>query len=137
MPYVDATYYRDTYGGDDVSTWARDFARFEARAERMIDLLTRNRIKNAGGLCAFPPSIQSAIRNAVCAQIEYLGWNGLEASINGTASGGGFTVGRVSVNGGGANDGQSAAASMIAPAAIAYLEQTGLMYAGVPAGIRW
>jgi len=131
MPYVTATYYRDTYGGVDVSTWARDFDKYEARAERMIDLLTRGRIK-AAGIDSFPAAVADLIRNAVCAQIEYYAWNGLDTSINGTTNTGSFTVGRVSVSGGSNNGEQDGASSMIAPAARAYLEQTGLLYAGVP-----
>lgn len=119
MPYVDRTYYYDTYYGAAVDT--ADFPRYEKRAEEVINRLTRNRIADTG-IASYTAAEQETIKNAVCAQIEYYAYNGIDAASSGAISES-FTVGKVSVSGGR----PAGKSSMISPQAVAFLEPTGLM----------
>lgn len=124
MAYVDSTYYTDIYIG--VSVDPSDFPRYEARAEEIIDLLVRGRIAS-GEIASYPPDVQDKIRKAICAQIEYYVYNGIDVAATGVQTSG-FTVGKVSVSKGSSASAsvRSGAASMISPQAEALLAQTGL-----------
>ena len=117
--------YTGTYIGDPAVTEA-DFPRMEARAEDIIHQLIRYQ--------TVPTMWQTAYQNAICAQIDYYAIYGIDLAAGGIANQG-LTVGKVSVTGGydGGKSGMTGAASMVAPAARAYLEQTGLMNPSVPA----
>lgn len=119
MAYVSYEYYQ-AYGGDLVQE--SDFAKYEAAAERLINAVMRYQV-NADNFPTLHESIQTAIKNAVCAQMEYYGNVGLEASSVGVSNAS-FTVGKVSVTNVAAD---GAAIIALAPAAKLYLEQTGLM----------
>lgn len=121
MPYVDQDYYNTQYMGTPIPE--EDFPRIAARASDIIDALTRQEVA-ARGLAAFPPLVQTLFRRAVCAQMEYLALNGIETATMGF-TGEGYTVGHVSVTGGGAN--ATGARSMACPAAVMLLGQAGLM----------
>lgn len=128
MPYVDYAYYSGTYLSDGVSE--TDFPQYEARAEMIIEAVTRFYAMH-NGLNGLPENIQTLYKNAICAEIDYLSFVGIDTAIAGTSASS-FTVGKVSVTEGG--DTSNAAAGMIAPAAKMLLEQTGLMsrVVGVP-----
>lgn len=121
MAVVDYEYYACTYIGDPAVTEA-DFPRMEARAEDIINQLIRYK--------EVPTMWQDAYKSAICAQIDYYAIYGIDLAAGGIASAG-FTVGKVSVSGP-SGAGMTGAASMVAPAARAYLEQTGLMNPSVP-----
>lgn len=124
MAAVTYEYYTSTYIGDPAVTEA-DFPRMEARAEDVINQLIRYQ--------TVPDMWQTAYQNAICAQIDYYAIYGIDLAAGGIASEG-FTVGKVSVSGPSGNAaGMTGAASMTAPAARSYLEQTGLMNPSVPA----
>ena len=126
MAVVDYEYYTSTYIGDPAVTEA-DFPRMEARAEDAVNALIRFR--------AVPAQFEALYQKAICAQIDYFAIYGIEAASAGLMENS-FTVGKVSVTGGGAAA-SSGGASMIAPQAVAYLEQTGLLNPAVPvAGAR-
>lgn len=126
MAVVDYEYYTSTYIGDPAVTEAA-FPRLEARAEDAVNALVRFR--------AVPPQLEVLYQKAICAQIDYYAIYGIEAASAGMMENS-FTVGKVSVTGGGAAA-RSGGASMIAPQAVAYLEQTGLLNPTVPvAGAR-
>ena len=120
MAIVTYAFYTSTYMGDPVAQ--DDFARVEARAERIITQITHGRAANYAALPAFQ---QTAIENAICAQIEYLQIMGEDVAITGEMSNG-WTVGKVHVNGS-ARVSATGAASMVGPEAVAMLEQTGLL----------
>lgn len=121
MAVVDYEYYTSTYIGDPAVTEA-DFPRMEARAEDIINQLIRYK--------DVPAMWQDAYKSAICAQIDYYAIYGIDLAAGGIASAG-FTVGKVSVSGP-SGAGMTGAVSMVAPAARAYLEQTGLMNPSVP-----
>ena len=126
MAVVDYEYYTSTYIGDPAVTEAA-FPRLEARAEDAVNALIRFR--------AVPAQFETLYQKAICAQIDYYAIYGIEAASAGMMENS-FTVGKVSITGGGASA-RSGGASMISPQAVAYLEQTGLLNPTVPvAGTR-
>lgn len=125
MAIVTYNYYTETYMGDAVAE--ADFPRLEARAERLIIQITHGRAANFAALPAFQ---QTAIQNAICAQVEYFNLLGEDVGITGEMSSG-WTVGKVRVDGS-SRVSATGAASMVGPAAIAALEQTGLLNGHVP-----
>ena len=121
MAAVTYDFYANTYHGDPAVTEAA-FPRLEARAEDAVNALIRFR--------AVPAQFEELYQKAVCAQIDYYAVYGIEAASAGLMENS-FTVGKVSVTGGGASA-RSGGASMISPQAVAYLEQTGLLNPAVP-----
>ena len=122
MALVTLVYYQDTFLGEPVA--ADDFPRFELRAQELILGLIRQTEEQVAELSE---QLQTAVKKAVCAQIEYFQEYGIGVAIYGKEAGGGFTVGKVSVNNGSSTAAASGARSMIAPAVYVYLEQTGLL----------
>lgn len=125
MAIVSYAYYTQTYKGEAVAE--TDFPRLEARAERLISQITHGRAAN---YAALPAVLQEAVETAICAQIEYYALMGEDVAITGEMSNG-WTVGKVHVNGS-ARASATGATSMTCPAAIAALEQTGLLNGQVP-----
>lgn len=126
MAAVSYEFFKETYLGDP-SVTETDFPRLEARAEDAVNALIRFR--------AVPAQFEVLYQKAICAQIDYYAVYGIEAASAGLMENS-FTVGKVSVTGGGASA-RSGGASMISPQAVAYLEQTGLLNPAVPvAGAR-
>ena len=129
---VDFPYYRDTYMGteaDEVS-----FPALYAHASRVIGAMTRWRV-NEENFSKLPPLVQTQYKLAICSQIDYLGINGVESMNSG--SNGGFTVGKVTVHEGSKASVGGAMSANISPAAMLYLEQSGLLYPAVPAVDGW
>lgn len=122
MALVTLEYYRDTFLGEPVA--ADDFPRFELRAQELILGLIR---QTEGQVAELSEALQTAVKKAICAQVEYFQEYGIGVAVYGKEAGGGFTVGKVSVNNGGSTAAASGARSMIAPAVYVYLEQTGLL----------
>ena len=121
MAAVSYEFFKATYVGDTAVT-ETDFPRLEARAEDAVNALIRFR--------AVPAQWEKQYQKAICAQVEYYAIYGIEAASAGLMENS-FTVGKVSVTGGGATA-RSGGASMISPQAVAYLEQTGLLNPAVP-----
>ena len=121
MAAVSYEFFKATYVGDP-SVTETDFPRLEARAEDAVNALIRFR--------AVPAQFEAQYQKAICAQIDYFAIYGIEAARAGLMENS-FTVGKVSVTGGGASS-RSGKASMISPQAVAYLEQTGLLNPAVP-----
>ncbi len=127
MCVIDFTFYITEYMGQDADD--ASFPVFLAHAKRIVDAMCRWQVteENFSGL---PAHVQKMYQFAICAQIDFLALNGLE-SINSTSNNG-FTVGKVTVHGS-YYAGKSGAMSMsISPAALMYLEQSGLMNPAVP-----
>ena len=126
MAIVTFSYYNCTYMGETIAE--KDFPRIEKKAERIISQITHGRAANFAALPAFQ---QEAIRTAICAQCEYYALMGTDISINGDTGTGGWAIGDMRINGRGSSGTtakqENIAATMICAAAIAALEQTGLM----------
>jgi len=125
MALIDRQHYTEVYLGEPVDE--ADFPALLRRAEDAVGTLTRYQVTEEN-IDNLPPIVRTLYKKAVCAQIEYLNEIGANAAITGeTGMANGFTVGKVHVGGrsGGGVSGQ--ANMLIAPAAMAYLEQTGLL----------
>ncbi len=125
MAIVDYSYYSTTYYGETIAE--SEFSRYEARAQRVINQITHGRAAHYAALPAFQ---QQAIKDAICAQIEYYVLNGIDVSVSGETSSG-WTVGKVKVDGS-SKGAASGGPSMVCAAAIAVLEQTGLLNPQAP-----
>lgn len=123
---VDFTYYSNVYMGSEADQ--ASFPALYAHASRVIGLLTRWQITE-DTFPEFDSHIQNLVKLAVCSQIDFLGINGIEALNSGENAG--FTVGKVTVHGSSSSGKAGAMSANISPAAISYLELTGLMYPGV------
>lgn len=73
MAYLTRTYYKDVFKGETVDD--ADFPRLLIRASEIVEVMTMYRISESG-LSSYPENVQVRIKNAICAQIEYLDANG-------------------------------------------------------------
>lgn len=124
---VDYAYYTGTYMGTEADQTS--FPALNAHASRVIGAMTRWQVSedNIGDL---PPLVQTLYKLAICAQVDFLSVNGIESLSAG--NGVGFTVGKVRVDGSSRAAASGAMSASVSPAAVAYLEQTGLLNPAVP-----
>lgn len=118
MPYVEYEYYAGVFEGESVDN--TDFSSLRSRAEEIIEEMTMYRLTPMTFL-AMPEHIQTKVKNAVCAQIEYLDTNeGIDTGNDfQSASLGKFSYSKVT-NG-------SSSASAYSPRAQRILLPTGLL----------
>lgn len=128
MAYITYEQYTQLYGTPPITEV--EFPMYATTASDIIDSITQYRIERAGGISALPAGLQTLVQKATAAQVLYLTQNGLETVVSGQ-TGQGFTVGKVSVDGGNSG-GLTAAQLTVCPMAKMYLEQTGLMERSVP-----
>ena len=124
---VDFTYYKDTYKGTEAD--ATSFPALNAHASRVIGAMTRWQV-DEDNFDLLPSLTQTLYRLAICSQVDFLSINGVDSISGGDDVG--FSVGKVRVDGRTKSSAGGAMSASISPAAISYLEQTGLMYPGVP-----
>lgn len=125
MALIDHQHYTEVYLGDPVDT--ADFPALLRRAEDAVGTLTRFQVTEEN-IDKLPPIVRTLYKKAVCAQIEYLQEIGANAAITGeTGIANGFTVGKVHVGGRSGGRAYGQASMLIAPAALAFLEPTGLL----------
>lgn len=121
--YVDANYYTEDYDGVAISD-ADFLSKLIKRAERDINVLTQYRITDFDKLTTFQ---QERIKEAVCAQVEYLAENG-ELSSTVSDSGGSVSIGSYSESSG--SSGSNRNKLLIAENVTNFLYPTGLLYSG-------
>lgn len=124
---VDFAYYTGTYMGTEANE--ASFPALYAHASRVIGAMTRWQVTEEN-FATFPAFVQTLYRLAICSQVDFLSINGVE-SLN-TTGGVGFTVGKVRVDGYASARTGGALSADVSPAAVAYLEQTGLLNPAVP-----
>ena len=124
---VDFTYYKDTYKGTEAD--ATSFPALNAHASRVIGAMIRWQV-DEDNFSELPSLVQTLYKLAVCSQVDFLALNGVESISGGEEVG--FTVGKVRVDGKAKASAGGAMSASISPAALSYLEQSGLMYPGVP-----
>ena len=124
---VDFTFYHDTYMGTEAD--ATSFPALNAHASRVIGAMTRWQV-DEDNFSELPSLVQTLYKLAVCSQVDFLALNGVESISGGEEVG--FTVGKVRVDGKAKSSAGGAMSASISPAALSYLEQSGLMYPGVP-----
>ena len=125
---VDFQYYSETYMGSEADETS--FPALNAHASRVIAMMTRWQV-NETTIDRLPGLIQTMYRLAVCSQIDFLAINGVDSLTDGEGSVG-FSVGKVRVDGKNKASAGGAMSASISPAAISYLEQSGLMNPAVP-----
>ena len=123
--YVDEAYYNDVFKGEPVES--AGFSVLCQRAGEIVEELTLYRLTEE----VFPmmsETTQKLVKNAVCAQIEYLDANGGSDMDNGAdlQSAG---LGKFNYSSASASDGSSSQ-SIYAPRAQRLLLPTGLLYRG-------
>ena len=130
MGIVDWVFYSSVYMGSDADQ--ASFPALCARASDVIGALTH--WVDGSTISKLPAAFQMLYKKAICAQIDFLAINGVD-SLNETATGG-FTVGKVTVQGKGSSSGGRMSEN-VSPLAIGFLEQTGLMNPQVPTLEGW
>ena len=125
---VDFTFYSETYKGTEAD--ATSFPALNAHASRVIGAMSRWQVDESN-FDELPTMIQTLYRLAICSQIDFLSINGVESISDGTEAVG-FSVGKVRVDGKAKASAGGAMSASISPAAVLYLEQTGLMNPGIP-----
>ena len=125
---VDFTYYKDTYKGTEADSTS--FPALNAHASRVIASMTRWQVDETN-FAELPSLIQTLYKLAICSQIDYFAVNGVESIYDGENAVG-FSVGKVRVDGKAKASAGGAMSASISPAAISYLEQSGLMNPAVP-----
>ena len=108
---------------------AASFPALNAHASRVIGAMTRWQVTSEN-LNDLPSLVQTLYKLAICSQIDYLAINGVDSISGGDDVG--FSVGKVRVDGKSKSSAGGAMSASISPAAISYLEQTGLMNPAVP-----
>lgn len=125
MSYIDEAFYNDTFKGEPVDT--ADFPSLSMRAEEIVEEMTMYRLTPTSFL-TMSEDMQSRVKRAVCAQIEYMEANGGSDIDNGadlqSAGLGKFNYSKSAGAGG------STKQSLYAPRASRYLFPTGLLYRG-------
>ena len=125
---VDFDYYWNVYKGTEADQ--ASFPALNAHASRVIANMTRWQVDETN-FDELPSLTQTLYRLAICSQIDCLAINGIESLYDGEDSVG-FSVGKVRVDGKAKSSAGGAMSASISPAAISYLEQTGLMNPAVP-----
>lgn len=122
---VDYEFYNTVYMGSEADE--ASFPALCARAADIVGALTR--WVDPDTLDAWTLNLY---KKAICAQVDFFALNGLDSVAGGPDNG--FTVGKVSVSGKSGSDitRRGVMASHLSPLVQLYLEQTGLMYPGVP-----
>ena len=128
MAYIDVEYYNNVYKGLDVG---EDFERYAERASDLIDQITGYKIAD---LAVLHPRIQELVKKATAAQVEFYVLNGGPEGVDGNDG----NLNQVAIGSfeyQTSRMGQQIPAGKqehrVAPAALAYLEPTGLLYQGV------
>ena len=124
---VDFCWYQSVYMGSEAD--AASFPALNAHASRVIGAMTRWQV-TPENIEQFPSLVQTLYKLAICSQIDYLAINGVDSISGGDDVG--FSVGKVRVDGKAKSSAGGAMSASISPAAISYLEQTGLMNPAVP-----
>ncbi|WP_404358495.1 hypothetical protein LG291_07935 [Cytobacillus firmus] len=123
MPYIDQAFYNDVYNGIPMD--AETFTMLENRASDIIDVLTNYRLAGVD-LSQEPELIQTNVKKAVAAQVEYMYSEGGELSVHGGSPS--------SVSIGGFSYTEGSGAKIVSEMTRSYLWPTGLLYMGV--GVR-
>ncbi|MCS0652023.1 hypothetical protein [Cytobacillus firmus] len=123
MPYIDQAFYNDIYKGIQMD--AETFKKLVSRASDLIDMVTNYKLLSID-LSKEPTLIQTNVKKAVAAQVEYMFSDGGELSIHGGSPS--------SVSIGGFSYTEGSGVKIVSEMAHSYLRPTGLLYMGV--GVR-
>lgn len=130
MGYIDQTFYDTEYKG--VTMDATTFAKLESRASDLVDMVTNYKLLGVD-LESEPALIQTNVKKAVAAQVEFMYTDGGELSVHG-GSPSSVSIGGFSYTEGSGASGGSAGVQILSDMSYRYLFPTGLLYMGV--GVR-
>lgn len=129
MPYIDETYYNDTYKGTTVDDPA-ELTRYLETASIVIDNITHYALIDDPTMATFADWIAERVRKATAAQVDAFaragGIDALTESSNADPQT--VTVGRVAIT---KSPISASVVSSIAPLAYEYLRPTGMLFSGV------
>lgn len=126
MPYITQDYYLNDFHGEPVDD--ADFPALSVRAEEIVEEMTMYRLTPTSYL-AMPEGVQTCIKKAICAQIEYLDANGGTDLDNG-ADLQSVGLGKFNYSRSPGSSGGGAKQPRYAPRAERVLMPTGLLYRG-------
>lgn len=124
MPYLTYDYYNQEFSGESVDV--TDFPELLNRASEIVEEMCMYRISETS-FQSLSSDIQSRVKKAICAQIEYLdanGGNDLDMGNDFSSAG----LGKFSYTK--ASSADSTSQSLYSPRALRYLVPTGLLYRG-------
>ena len=128
MAYITLEYYTDIYRGADAGD---DLEKYIERASDLIDQLTGYKIMDFENL---PQFIKDQVMKATAAQVEYYVTQGGDEDVNaGNTDFARVAIGSFSYSVGGERGTSTSNRDeqRVSPAALAYLEPTGLLYRGL------
>ena len=126
---VDFAYYYNVYLGQEADQTS--FPALCARASDIVGAMTRWQVTE-DNFSTFPALVQTLYKKAICAQVDFFAVNGLDSVTISAGVDNGFTVGKVSVHGKSGTGASGKMSNNIAPLAVLYLEQSGLLNPAVP-----
>ena len=126
---VDYSYYSSVYVGQEADQ--ASFPALCARAMDIVGAVTRWQVTE-DNFTTFPTMTQTLYQKAICAQVDFFAVNGLDSVNISAGVDNGFTVGKVSVHGRSGVGITGRLSGSVAPMALMYLEQSGLMNPSVP-----
>ncbi|MBM7585845.1 hypothetical protein JOC86_002387 [Bacillus pakistanensis] len=128
MPYIDKTYYDETYGGVPIAD-VDAFSRLSKKASDIIDQITNYSLTGVE-FTQLAQFLQDQVKKATSAQVEYMVSMGGDTATHG----GGYAsvgVGNFSYSEGDSTSKLNREQQRTSPAVIEYLKPTGLLYRGV------
>src|SRR5690606_37546886 len=128
VAYIDADYYTNVYKGADAGD---DLDRYIERASDLVDQVTGYKIKDFDSL---PQFTQEQVKKATAAQVEFYVMQGGDEDVNaGNTDFARVAIGSFSYSVGSERGTRSSnrAELRLSPAALVYLESTGLLYRGL------
>lgn len=128
---VDWTFYSTVYMGQEADQTS--FPALCARASDVVGAMTRWAVTE-DNFDSHPALTQTLYKKAICAQVDFFAVNGLDSVTISAGVDNGFTVGKVSVHGKSGAGASGRMSGSVAPLAVQYLEQTGLLNPAVPTG---
>jgi hypothetical protein len=126
---VDYSYYSTVYMGTEADETS--FPALCARALDVVGAMTRWAVTEEN-FDTLPAPTQTLYKKAVCAQVDFFAVNGLDSVNLSAGVDNGFTVGKVSIHGRSGVGATGRMSTSVAPLAVSYLEQTGLLNPSVP-----
>jgi hypothetical protein len=126
VPYINQAFYDDEYRGTPMD--ADTFTKLEIRASDLIDRVTNYQLMGVD-LSQQPSLIQTNVKKAVAAQVEYMYSEGGELSVHGSSPFS-VSVGNFSYSHGVGSSGKQES-RVVSEMSMNYLMPTGLLYMGV------
>lgn len=127
MAYVDQDYFMNKYF-PSAEIPDEDFIPLAERASDIVDELTMYKVKEKG-LDSYSDFVQEQVKKAVCAQIEYMNYGGIE-TVFGGGDKNGYSIGNTSITQMRSGTNSDSSTQRVSKMTIKTLMPTGLLYRG-------